>query len=232
MDYSMRETLKTPRKRVAKTAKKKAGRPPAKKWSEMTIKEKRIAVLKDVLKYSKKGLIIAEQGMVLDPQLDTVRAYAKRHKEVLSADDLPEHVDDMAELMDCSLQDVLKLGLKKGEPCTVCARGALLHSIVVRDNKFNTNEVTGGSFSIHSRTDKRIMKLFPATPVSLMEIAFERSQSMSVPNVDYPDDSISEAVTFGGHFDDDDTRLQAIVNAAIKNHGLFDPFKANADYDE
>lgn len=123
-------------------------------FKKLTKSQQRVAVAKDALKQIKIGrYYIDPYSVFTSPGIGTML----RKGEVSYEDEL---------------QKVLVKYFKKSKKntCEVCQRGALLTSLVRLDNNFLVNQrELGGMFSVYSTTDKRLMKVFEAEQLELVE---------------------------------------------------------------
>jgi len=171
------------------------------KTKEKTIEQKRIEILKDVLKHIEAKRIIANNGRVL-------------------------RYDD-CKLEDGDLQAILKSQNKKKKQCKVCQRGAILFASVWRNNNLSVkwygsehpylNGIAGERDATHLTY---LNELFSIEQQMLMERAFEGRFHMA--HLSYK--QINECDrNFYYKYKNPIARMKAIVRNAIKNGGVFIP---------
>jgi hypothetical protein len=152
-----------------------------KQFSELSKEEKRIVILKDALALIKGGSLKIDACTVL--------SFPGLHQMKYSTEGFQK-----------DLKSFLETFLKEGGKCTVCERGALLVATVLRDNRFLISDVEeGGTFSEGSSTDKRLMEIFDANQLALMEC---------------------ELMASGSEENERPKAIQILENA-IKNKGIF-----------
>lgn len=186
-----------------------------------TKKERRIAILKDAIKQIKLNNIVADPGTVVNLS-DNIDVYLDGDKDAKPL-----------------LIEFFKKKDDKKEPCYACARGSLLLCTVHKENDFllSSFDDCGGSFRKNSITDERLLKLFSAKQIALMENAFEVDDYISDKEGDCMDDIsyyslnsevlgnklAKKSILFGGKYKDPNKRLLAIFKNAVKNEGIFKP---------
>lgn len=177
--------------------------------------ERRLAVVKDAIKQLKGKAFYAKTGSVITIHNEALRIYNNPGNAEVKP----------------ILTKLLKS--KPERVCSVCARGALLLSTIHKENTFTFSKLDDsdcGSFHADSIVDKRLLHLFSAKQIALIEEAFE---------VGYEEDYIGEEKVFNtilsikeahpAHiFHDkyqssDNQRLLAILENIVKNKGLFKP---------
>lgn len=94
--------------------------------------------------------------------------------------------------------------------CMVCARGALLLSMVRKYNSYTLADLRRGN-------EGQLRKLFGNRQIEQMEAAFERWEET---NQGY---SAKRSQAFGSNYATDKDRLIAILKNIIKNNGTFKP---------
>lgn len=172
-----------------------------------TIEEKRIEILKDVLKHIKSRRILGSKG-----------------KAVLQ-------FDTEEDISECDLQKVLKSMSRNKYVCKVCVRGGLLYSAVWKNNNLSvewkthnlfsgkTNTLRGIAGSEDDEHEKYINELFSKEQQKLMERAFERQFHIDNLTVE----ELDACNEFHDKYPNDTQRITAIVKNAIKNGGIFIP---------
>lgn len=175
---------------------------------KLTKPERRIAILKDALAQVKRGYYISTCGSVWD--LDGI--LDKKEEKLYKGKDL---------------QKVLTLEFLKQNNCEVCQRGALLLSTIRKENSFKVeyiedlSDVDNGSFDPESKGDKRLLKLFSAEQIAMMESAFEGCFFNNEIHTNCH--KLSKAIEFGELYKEARERQIAILKNAIKNNGIFKP---------
>jgi hypothetical protein len=181
--------------------------------------ERRLEVVKDAIKQLALNKLKAETGYIIN---------------------LPYENDllDMDE--NTQVQPLLQKLLKESKKpiCKVCARGILLICTINKENNFTGREfqnIRGYRFDSSTTGDKRLLKLFSATQLMLIEEAFEVSVQREQQYVycDYDDpyqlndglsvDDAKKAHRFHSRYKSDRNRLMAILKNIVTNRGLFKP---------
>lgn len=164
---------------------------------KLGLRERRIAVLKDVLK-----------SLRLEKYKATTGAYISSTYKAIDSD------------LSKDLKDILPKVEKK--PCQVCALGSIFLSAVRKFDNFPVTcaiEWAGRSISI-DQDDMHLHlineKLWSRRQLLQVESAFERWSFCS---------KSRSAVKFGRKYRDDNKRLRAIVRNMIQNNGVFYPSK-------
>ncbi len=188
-----------------------------------TIKERRLAVVKDAIIQLKRQKFVASMGTVCS----------------LSGPADLYNVSDHTVDAQLHIQKYLKSS-SKGK-CHVCARGALLISTVNKENSTPLDVIrfASGSFEKGNNVDNRLLKLFSAHQLMMMENAFEVGSCSKTLAESWENDwlfrnygmhrhSLSnvnarKAVLFGLKYSHPDERLIAIFKNVVKNDGAFKP---------
>ena len=171
----------------------------AKKFSSLTKREKRIVILKDALRWINTGVLDMTHGIV-------------------ASIDIP----DTAKPED-QLQPVLQEIFKKKGSCSVCQRGAILLSLVARDNDFRVCDLErSGIASEEGASNNRLEKLFSRKQLAMMETAFEKDH-----NREFLGEALFQKCLLFSSFKkfkySETNRAKAILKNAIKNGGIFKP---------
>lgn len=114
---------------------------------------------------------------------------------------------------------------KTGITCTGCAKGGLFTSFVGRANHFKYGEIEDDNQLISSEHIK-LLEIFSARQLSLIETAFEGSQYLEEyegKSISFSQKEYDRAVDFNMDYDDSDERLIAICQNIIDNKGTFKP---------
>lgn len=173
-----------------------------------TKKERRISIIKDAIKQLKLKNIEAITGIV-----------AMIPRIVIGFN----NNDDLKPLLERFFKK------KDKKECYACARGTLLLCTIHKENDFNVGQYThcSGSFNKDSVTDRRLLRLFSATQLALMENAFEvenrRKGEYGLNACFLPIKLDIASVNFGVKYKNIDNRLLAIFRNALKNGGIFKP---------
>ena len=174
---------------------------------KLTKKEqKRVEILKDVLKHIKAQRIVAQCQVIIK-------------------------YNDIVPKEEENVQKILKNMSKKKERCLVCARGALLFSSIWKNNEFYKKfEIDGwsgdsmlGKGTAEDKTEENgyLEKFFDKNQLAMMETAFEGKFNNSILNSkDW--ESCNDFNRKNYHLDDTE-RLEAIIKNAISNRGTFIP---------
>jgi|SRR6185369_5172464 len=176
-------------------------------FGKLSKAEKRVAIAKDVLKWIKTGVAKAETGTYFRiPQLD-------------GDEGINSELFGNLELRDIIEKNQLK--------CTVCAKGAIFLSSLMKRNNFTLNMLSSYGEVRGQECCDRVSDIFTRTQLDLIEDAFEGTYETS-DGVDYwntYDDGYSnkdKAIKkFYEKYTTDEGRLVAIMNNIIKNKGEF-----------
>ena len=180
-----------------------------KNFKKATKAEKRVSIMRDVLKQIKLNKVCPAVG---------------RYFEVTRINPVKEGE---------SLQKVMKS--KTFPTCDVCMIGAAFYSSVSKYNQYKLSEddLSGWGDSTHLSSIGEdamrpfLRKFFTRRQLTLIESAFEKSDMFAGDNGEIVTDSfmelIEKAVEFGEEYNDSSTRMKAIANNIIKNGGTFRP---------
>lgn len=188
---------------------------------KLTKSERRIAVIKDALQQVRRGVYSPATGTLCNIH------YSKLY-------DIPENAQ---------LQKFFTTKFLKEANCQVCQRGALLASTIRKENSFTKEDFESMDASYYTgrnREDKRLLRLFTAKQISLMETAFEVSSAIVIDykKGDNPYDTMDSsqrintplnrkeaesAILFGIKYKDTRERQIAIFKNALVNNGIFKP---------
>lgn len=192
------------------------------KKKKQTIVQRRLAVLKDALKQVEKKNYIPEEGILC---------------RIYNLSDLD---------WDTQLKGILTKKFLSNKNCIVCQRGALLLSLIRKENSFTVGDVRRTSasfFDPNSIVDRRLLDLFTGKQIALMEAAFEVSGAIRY-NQSNPlkiemistfcaspsqlaghlnKEELFKAINFGVKYQNMNERQIAILSNAIKNKGEFTP---------
>lgn len=171
-----------------------------KKFEEMSLAQKRVAIAKDTLKWLKKGRIKPREGVVME--------YAGIEN------------DQGKDMRDC---------LKIQDKCEVCERGGLLYSYVMIVNNFLMPEaatswsgrrfLNGTASSEGIEVSNKLEEVFDRKQLMLIEHAFENRF-----NERYLTDQEQESCyIFYNKYKTERGRFVAILNNIIDNKGEFKP---------
>lgn len=161
---------------------------------------KRVALAKDVLEQIKAKRYSPTSGVYVE----------------VNATEAAEEFG-LSNLDDLEANKALLTGMAS---CTVCAKGALFMSHVMKTNDCTIDQANNSddSDSIGDRLDD----IFDRDQLDLIESAFERD-SNHCSGTDNSDDLVDKAVDFGYKYSNSDKRLIGIMNNIIKNKGIFKP---------
>lgn len=159
---------------------------------KLTKTQKRVVIAKDALKQLKLGFYEAEN-------LTWVESKWLREQKLLSS-------SLIADIIKEELQPIL---LKANPVCQVCARGALLLSMVRKFDNYSSIDLCIGN-------ENEMRNLFGSQQIDKMEAAFELWPQN---NERYE----PKANAFGEKFRTPGERLIAILKNVIKNNGTFKP---------
>ncbi len=176
-----------------------------KPFYRLSKKDKRIAILKDVLSLIRYNKIDVETGVYCDLELPKYKVDRYSYED--------SKTPKVKELENSQLNKLIQSRQVK---CTVCAKGALFLGHVDKTNhlKLGETDYNVGEYEIMNKLDN----LFDHFNIDLVEVAFECSNS------GYLGYNLStKAVNFGKKYDDDTERLKAIIKNMIKNEGIFIP---------
>lgn len=170
-------------------------------FSKLSKAEQRVEIAKDVIKQCSKGKYEIETGGYIDLYPEGLRSF----------DEL-EHLQ-------------ANTCVSKGRiTCTVCAKGALFMSHVMKTNHCLVKEA--------DKTDdtgikKRLKNIFSPLQLDLIETAFERSVVVDDTDKIHQGCDYTElgkkATNFGWQYSEPNERLIAIMKNIIKNKGTFKP---------
>lgn len=179
-----------------------------------TIKQRRIEILKDVLKQLKVGKFKATRG-----------SYLELPDEILTIQD---------ENPNKSAQEVL---LETKKTCGVCAKGSLFLSTIRKENKLeicdlrynDSTSVWEDNKEIFEKSRGRLDKIFGSKNLNLIEAAFEKWIWYDKKDDDYRagrhGSSLCEKneklAKFVKKYPKVKDRLVAIIKNAIRNDGIF-----------
>lgn len=181
---------------------------------KLTKKERRLAVLKDALLQVRGGNYAPCTGTICS----------------LDSFDFNENGE---------VQKQLTPKFLKEKWCRVCQRGALLLSLIRKENNFTSldfSEIRGSYFETDSKVERTLMRIFTPKQIALMEATFECwvlhniydtiEESYAELNHDQQKyiniKDFEKAIKFGRQFTDRDRQV-AILKNAIKNGGIFKP---------
>jgi len=123
-------------------------------------------------------------------------------------------------------KDSKKVAVKLQKKCSVCAKGALLLSVVAKYNEFDfaaTNMDDNYIAIDHAALKDRLTEFFDPGQLDLIEVAFESTEPPNERDKEYYTVSNFKAQQFGGKYSKDITRLRKIMQNIIDNDGEFIP---------
>lgn len=174
-----------------------------KKWEEMSPKQQRIALAKDVIAQIEAKKLYISQGQYFNifgekcEDIDTIKGNAQVNKK-----------------------------LKEGEiACECCAKGALFTVHMLKTNHFTFDDYKKLEDKIGSDRNRficgRLDDIFPQSQMNLMETAFEGEIIYSGGDIEEDERAMDFREDAG--YEDDNEALIAIMENLIKNGGVFIP---------
>lgn len=203
---------------IAKKSLKKAAKKVASTKLTPT-EEKRVVILKDALAQIKIGAydVRSSNGFVVNDELEGKIILLCEISDVISDKGKKEEFKTFIDRM-----------INKKKPCEVCAKGALFLSSIRKFN--NVSLASLEDESLNDMADVKTRRIFGDTNADLMEEYFEHDFDSYLASLDdeevkseYYDEDEVKKNNFAGKHRDDDSRLIAIIENAIKNKGTFKP---------
>lgn len=164
-------------------------------FNSMSKAEKRVRIAEDCLERIKLNLYEPNSGCFITGQTQR----------------LLEIKPDLKDSVNSSIQ------------CSACAKGGLFLTYVGRVNNFKSSQLDGGN-NIRTNDHRKLLEIFTARQLALIEFAFEGSQHIHYDlrhgeiDLDDLEDKISK---FYEKYNDDRKRMIAICENIIKNKGMF-----------
>lgn len=153
-----------------------------KPFSRMSVNQQRVVLAKDSLGQMRVGRFLAQSGNYVSNRIGTDNETADQ-----------------------------KFFTGKVAPCNVCAKGALICSIIRKENEFS-----GSIEALSENVEKVLRRFFGKRQGDLIEAAFEGW------GTEYT--GTAKTIAFYERFQDSDKlRLKEILKNIIKNNGTFKP---------
>jgi len=197
---------------------KRANRARNAEFRKATRAQKRVMIAKDILSALRRGKIVANQGVYVEPSYDY---------EGPNLDDAAQEAP-----ADASLQELLETVA----PCQVCAKGAIFLCTVAMRNKVTVGEFNEMNGNVQNDGWSEARKLWRGENLSKTLGGLFSPKQLAMIENEFEDDVVD---SLGGNpimrlsdLEDDDARLRKIFRNVVRNNGTFVPKRAPEPKDD